>query len=156
MAGLVLLTAAGGEEGGALASSLPAPRQSPGGGAPLYSRSVTDPASLFSDDAAAASEAAAQAGIPGYCGDRLYAAIGGGVASDACARFLAPGAPGAAARAEAAAGAAALAAAEGASSSAVASGSVAADPDAAEAMEAAGGGEPWHRGGLGGGGEEME
>ena len=144
--GLALLTSAGADD--AALSTLPSPRLTPGGGPILYSPSITDPASLLSDDAAANAEAAAMAGIPGYCGDRFYAALGGGVASDACARFLAPGAAGVAARAEAAASAKVEAAEAPAAARAVA-----ADPAAAEAMERAGGGEPWHRG-FGAGGEE--
>ncbi|KAK9815523.1 hypothetical protein WJX72_005035 [[Myrmecia] bisecta] len=50
----------------------------------LYSDKVKDLSALRSDDEAAAAEAAAQGGIPGYCGDRYFKAFAGG---QYCAKF---------------------------------------------------------------------
>ncbi|KAG2496446.1 hypothetical protein HYH03_005670 [Edaphochlamys debaryana] len=50
----------------------------------LYSPRVTDLQQLATDDDAAAAEAAAQGGIPGYCGDRALRAAAGG---DVCRKF---------------------------------------------------------------------
>ncbi|CAL5222054.1 g4353 [Coccomyxa viridis] len=55
-----------------------APRLLPGGEGILYSKSVKNLADLKSDDEAAAAEAAAQGGRPGYCGDRFFRAAAGG------------------------------------------------------------------------------
>lgn len=44
----------------------------------LYSSRVKDMADLAADDEAAELEAAAQGGIPGYCGDRYFKAFAGG------------------------------------------------------------------------------
>lgn len=44
----------------------------------IYSSRVKTLAALKSDDEAAAAEAAAQGGVPGYCGDRYFRAAAGG------------------------------------------------------------------------------
>eukprot|EP00884_Botryococcus_braunii_P007181 jgi/Botrbrau1/16464/Bobra.0142s0059.1 len=44
----------------------------------IYSERVRSLADLKDDDEAAAAEAEAQGGVPGYCGDRLYRAAAGG------------------------------------------------------------------------------
>ena len=44
----------------------------------LYSSRVTDLSQLATDDDAAAAEAEAQGGVPGYCGDRALRAYAGG------------------------------------------------------------------------------
>lgn len=54
-----------------------APRQITAEGV-IYSSRVTDLQQLLSDDEAAADEAAAQGGVPGYCGDRAIRAYAGG------------------------------------------------------------------------------
>ena len=50
----------------------------------LYSDKVRDLAQLRTDDEAAAAEAQAQGGVPGYCGDRYFKAFAGG---QYCAKF---------------------------------------------------------------------
>ncbi|PNG99941.1 hypothetical protein TSOC_014264, partial [Tetrabaena socialis] len=44
----------------------------------IYSPRVSSMSQLVSDDEAAAAEAEAQAGVPGYCGDRSLRAFAGG------------------------------------------------------------------------------
>lgn len=50
----------------------------------IYSSKVTALTQLANDDVAAAEEAAAQGGRPGYCGDRLFRAYAGG---QYCAKY---------------------------------------------------------------------
>lgn len=51
----------------------------------LYSSKVKDLSDLINDDAAAEAEAAAQGGVPGYCGDRYFKAFAGG--ESVCDKF---------------------------------------------------------------------
>lgn len=51
----------------------------------LYSKNVKSVETLLEDDEAAASEAAAMNGVPGYCGDRYYRAKAG--AERLCEKF---------------------------------------------------------------------
>lgn len=44
----------------------------------IYSSQVSDLGDLLTDDEAAEREAAAQGGVPGYCGDRYFKAFAGG------------------------------------------------------------------------------
>ncbi|BDA50083.1 Uncharacterized protein ycf36 [Coccomyxa sp. Obi] len=50
----------------------------------IYSKNVKSLQDLRDDDTAAAEEAEAQGGVPGYCGDRFYRAFAGG---SMCAKF---------------------------------------------------------------------
>ena len=51
----------------------------------LYSKDVRSVEDLKYDDDAAAAEAIAQKGIPGYCGDRYFKAFAGG--ESVCKKF---------------------------------------------------------------------
>lgn len=51
----------------------------------VYSKGVKGISELRNDDEAAAAEAEAQNGVPGYCGDRYYQAFAG--AEKLCAKF---------------------------------------------------------------------
>lgn len=63
--------------------SMPVPRQVTADGV-LYGKRVKDLRELADNDELAAEEAAAQGGVPGYCGDRLLRAYAGG---QYCSKF---------------------------------------------------------------------
>jgi hypothetical protein len=86
-AALAVSISAGTDAEGAYGRGAGAPRPAhmTADGTPLYSSRVYSAEELATDEEAAAAEAEAMRGMPGYCGDRFYKAMAGG--EEVCGRL---------------------------------------------------------------------